>query len=111
MIPLTGLNGCGDPTAKNETKVETSAEGGEGGAASIKGSKVDANVTVGAVATTIEAPYTFAELIKDIAADTFYRIVGCIVAVLLWWDWREGNLHPAKPKHKKLGKTTALMGE
>ena len=103
-VALFSINGCGDPTAKNETNVKTTAEGGD---ASIKGAEVDAKVTVGAVATNIEAQYTLPELFKDILFDTFFRIVGCIVAVLIWWDWREGNLHPAKPKHRKAKEPTA----
>jgi hypothetical protein len=92
-IALCMFNGCADPTAK--------AEGGDGGEASIKGAEVDANVSVGAVATTIEAPYTASEMIKDLLSDWFWRVLLIIAGLLVWWDWRNGNLHPAKPKHKK----------
>ena len=103
IIVLGGLClvvGCADPSAK---ATGGKATGGEGGSAAIKGAEVTADVTVGAVATNIfnEASYTFAALLKDILFSTFYQIVGCVVAALLWWDWREGNLHPAKPKHRK----------
>ena len=103
IVVLVGINGCADPTAK---ATGGEATGGEGGSAAIKGAEVDASVTVGAVATTIEALYTFPELLKDIFMDTFFRIVSCVAAALIWWDWREGNLHPAKPKHSKPKKSS-----
>jgi hypothetical protein len=97
-IAVCMFNGCGDPTAKNETEVKTEAKGGD---ATIEGADVKTDVAVTGVKTVIEAPYTVSEMVIDILSDWFWRITLIIIGLLVWWDWRNGNLHPAKPKHKK----------
>jgi len=89
------FNGCGvNSTVATDTDmaVDTTATGGS----------VDTgDVSVSGVTTNIEARYTFAELVSDILSDWFWRTLLVIAGIFIWWDWRNGNLHPAKPKHIK----------
>ena len=79
-----GCFSCGS-NATVETDVTASVDTGDVSAG---------DITAGnqSVELVNEAPYTFAELIRDIYKDLFTRIVLSIIIVL----WATGNLHPNK---------------
>jgi len=87
-----GCFSCGSK-AESTSEAEAAAEGGDA-SLEVGGNVETGDVAIGTqkVKTVVEAPYTLAELIRDVYKDTFTRIVICVLLVM----WFTGNLHPAK---------------
>jgi len=87
---------CGGAEVNTATELTAETEAvAEGGEATVETGDVSTgDITAGSqsVETIVEAPYTFAELIRDIYKDTFTRIVLSIMIVL----WATGNLNPGR---------------